>query len=710
MRAAPTTASLAILLLACNGSGGGSPDDGTQGGTDSTAPGSGSSDDEPGSGSSADASDSDGDAESSTGADDPEDCVVGSECSSWCDPSTWGGTVPDASTDVVIAAGMVVLVDCDAEAGTIAIEEGGELHGSREHSATLTVHGNLVVRGLLDYGRPDERIPADVTAEIVFADIVDDAMVGSPSTVFGEDFGPSADTEVVVVDTDVGLWVEGQGQFDAAGAEKHAWSFLFEGAGPGEATLEVEDASGWRVGDRVVLTPTAMRAEADYVAQFDEATIASIEGNIVELEAAPAFTHAGCTDCVRRGEVANLSRNVVVRSADDTGHAHILVKDDAHVGLDSVELRWLGPEFGEPVCGAPPRRHPLHFHQQDERAAGSFVRHVSIHGGQQGFISVERSDAIEIVDVAGYDTFGDAFVLGYDTSACGTRCTDRDRAPAEVVLTEVLAARVGALRRPEGCARINHRLAGLVVSGDENSGCRGCVATGIGIDSSGSDIAAYHWAEGGSGRPEHFVFEDNIAHDNNGHGAFVWHNESEWAPVFARSAFWSNAQHGVLHGAYGNSYAWADLVALDNGAGGMGLKSIPGSDIVKIDGGRLDGVHVLPYVLVQEFPQVMTSIEFSGERSPAITQFTDACEGNPDDPLDPECSRVMLRFDDPVFPSGTVPFWFGDAVNKHTVWEIRGFVHPDFADLPADFDLYRRDHEVDGGFLVPEFDAWLVPR
>ncbi|AUX30699.1 uncharacterized protein SOCE836_028100 [Sorangium cellulosum] len=33
-----------------------------------------------------------------------------------------------------------------------------------------------------------------------------------------------------------------------------------------------------------------------------------------------------------------------------------------------------------------------------------------------------------------------------------------------------------------------------------------------------------------------------------------------------------------------------------------------------------------------------------------------------------------------------------------------------FPDLPADFDLYRADNEVEGGAYFAPFDAWLVPR
>jgi hypothetical protein len=688
------------ILVACNATSAGDPivtgpDSGTEG-SDGTAGESGSTDD----GSGDDGND-----------DGPVDCEA-TTCESWCDPQTWGGTVPTADTDVVVPDGKVVLVDCDAEAKTLTIEPGAAVVASRTTSATLTMHGNLVVTGRLDYGTPEDRIRAGVVAQIVFTGMSDADFVGTPSTVFGGDeFGPSADTELSVIDSDVGLWVIDSGRVTAAGEPKKAWSFLTESAGPGDAELTVEDAAGWQVGDMVALTPTAARSEDEHYAQFDEAAIASVSGNTIGLDAAPAFAHAGCTDCMRRGEVANLTRNVVIRSADDTAHAHVMVAHRATLQLDSVELRWLGPEWPEPVCGGPDRRAAVYFHQLDDRSLDSYVRHTAIWGGDSGVVWVERTDGVEILDVVGYDTIGSGFRLFYDTSACGTRCTDRDVAPADIVITDSMAAKVGVARRSEGCARIQHRHAAFVVSGDEGSGCVGCVATGNAHIGSGSDAAGFSWAEGGSGRPEAFVFSGNVAHNNNSHGSFIWHNGSNEEPAYEDNAFWSNEGFGLRFGAYGNAYRFVGFTALDNGEPSVGLKSVPNVDGVRMSGLSIDAVHIQDYVNVQQHIQHLLDVEFSGNVSPAVTQFAATCMGGDEnDPEDPTCARVMLLLENVTFPGGIVPFDFGDPPNFHTVWEIRGFAHPDYTELPADFDLYRIDNEVAGGSAHTEFNAWLVPR
>ena len=636
---------------------------------------------------------------------DPTDPCSELDCMSWCDGATWpSGELPDAGTEVVIGDGQVVVVDCAATAARVEIEVGATLLASRTTSSILTVHGNVVVRGTLDYGTTSTHIRDGVTAELVIVAENDALVAGTPSTEFGSERGPTALTPMSVLESDPGVWVTGT--LRAAGTPKKAWSKLVDGAGPGDPTFTVEDATGWRVGDRVVLTPTATLAEGGGSDEFDEGVIASVDGTTVTLEDAPQFTHVGCADCMRRGEAINLTRNAVIRSADDIAHAHIIVFDDGVVELDSAELRSLGPE----QCGGPDRRAALYFHQQEDAARASSVRRTSIWGGDRHFIVIERSHGVLIEDVAGYDTQGSGFVLHLDHSACGTRCTDRESAPNDVVFRDVIAAKVGVATREAGCLRIQHRMAGFTLGGDENTGCEGCVATGVGYNGNGADIAGFQWPEGG-GRPAAFTFAGNVAHNNDGHGLFIWHNGAEKQQPYVDNVVWSNASHGIHWGAYSNAYVLQNFTAVDNGVASIGVKAVPQDGDPRLDGGTVDDIRILSYVLVQNTPNVIKDIEFTGNQPIGVTQIEEQCNtGDPTDPDDPDCLRVWLRFDDPVFPAGMVPFVFGESINVHALWEVRGFSSPDYADLPANFDLYHRDNEVAGGAYHEDFDAWLVPQ
>src|SRR5688500_13126872 len=93
----------------------------------------------------------------------------GCEGRSFCDPATWvpatcGVALPTAASDVVVVDGQAVVVDCEIEVRSLEVQQGATLQASRERSSRLTLHGNLVVRGLLDYGTPDSRVPAGTTA------------------------------------------------------------------------------------------------------------------------------------------------------------------------------------------------------------------------------------------------------------------------------------------------------------------------------------------------------------------------------------------------------------------------------------------------------------------------------------------------------------------------------------------------------------------
>lgn len=641
------------------------------------------------------------------GPEQPSTCTE--EACSICELSHWSLGGASAETDLVVAAGQTVTVDCSIEARTVTIEAGGTLMASRTESSRITLHGNLVVRGTLDYGTPDSRIPASVTAEIVFTGMNDASYLGTPSLFTPEEDARGAiDTQMVVLASDIGLWVMGDGRLLAAGQPKRAWGTLIDGAAPGDSVFTVDDASGWSVGDRVMLTPTVETSSGiDYAEQFDEAIISAVDGNRVTLATDPHFDHAGCSDCMRRGEASNLTRNVVIRSADDTAHAHVMVAERGIAQLDSVEFRWLGPE----QCGGPARRAPLYFHQQSDAAEASFLRHLSVWGGQHHSIVIEKSNGIETSDLAGYDSYGDGFSLWYDISACQHNCMDRAvSAPQRIVWDHVLAAKIGVDER-ENCGRVNHRMTAIAGDGGEQTGVRNSVAVGIGWIGSGENVSGFEWAEGGSGRPQAYTFTNNVTHNSRATGAFVWHNGAVEQDSYTDNAFWSLSAFGIHWGAYDNAFLFERTLISDTIEASVGVKSIPVTDRVRMIDATIDDMRVLAYVFVQERVATFRDITWSGAKSVGVTQIQDPCvDGNENDPIDPSCVRVWLRFEDPVFPAGMLPFLFGETRNKFSVWEVRGFNSPDYADLPADFDLYRRDNEVAGGAYYEPFDAWLVPR
>lgn len=631
------------------------------------------------------------------------------EVRSWCDPATWGGTVPTATTDVTVSG--VVTVDCAAVARKVTVPAGATLAAARAQSSSLTLTGNLVVQGRVDYGTPADRIAAGATAEIVFRGMRDTNYAGTPSTVIGDRSRPPVDIPMVVLDSDVGVWVMGSGVLTAAGQSKRAWSKLTQGAAPGRTTFAVENADGWQAGDRIVLTPSATVATPSFATQFDELTLASVTGTAGAFTAAPRFSHAGCSGdgCLRRGEAANLTRNVVVRSFDTTAHAHVMVAQQGVLQLDSVELRDLGPSK-DCTAGGPPRRAAIYFHQQGDASRTSFVRSSAIWRGKNHFIMVEKSHGVQISDVVGYDTVGDGFALFFDDAACGTRCQAAGYMPKDVVFNRVLAAKIAVPNRVEGCVAVG-AVRGILASGDETSGAIGSVATGVAYNYGPfGALGAIHHGENGAGPGN--VFRDNEAHNNNNHGIANWQNNSSNAVAHTNLRSWSNLGYGFLHGAYLNDIRFEGLTAVDNGGANFGIVGITATTgVPRINGAVLDDLQALSYFSVPWWPIRFQNLTFTGAKSPAISQDHEPCGGGDEnDPDDGTCIRTWIRLENLRFPAGVLPFDFGNQKNKFAVWEIRGFTHPDYPTLPANFDLLRRDNQVAGGSYHAGFDAWLVPR
>src|SRR5262249_6850902 len=134
----------------------------------------------------------------------------------------------------------------------------------------------------------------------------------------------------------------------------HAWLKLGETARAGDdAVTLAEPVSGWRAGDRVILTAT----RRDYPAQsaFTQERIGRAgDGPRLTLDRPLEHEHLGAGEY--RGEAANLSRNVVVESADPDGvRGHTMYHKGSAGSIGYAEFRHLGKEG---VLG----KYALHYH------------------------------------------------------------------------------------------------------------------------------------------------------------------------------------------------------------------------------------------------------------------------------------------------------------------------------------------------------------
>lgn len=213
--------------------------------------------------------------------------------------------------------------------------------------------------------------------------------------------------------------------------EGSSWTRLSQTANGGAASIVVDDASGFRVGDRIVVASTdyfARQTRGDVAVdrQTEERTVAWVTGNTIGLDTPLGYMHFGQAQTFGQGtsgfnntvlqsraEVARLSRNVTIRSEAATTDpnsdryrfgGHIMALGDSRIRLDSVEITNFG-QVGVLL------RYPVHFHLMGDAGAGSFVRNSSLHNLFNRCITVHGTNSVLLRGNAAYDTFGHCYFL-----------------------------------------------------------------------------------------------------------------------------------------------------------------------------------------------------------------------------------------------------------------------------------------------------------
>jgi hypothetical protein len=339
----------------------------------------------------------------------------------WSDASTWeGGRVPGAGARVQVREGHRVLYDRDSDAAIRFIHVAGTLEFARDRDTRLEV-GLIKVqpgddanedgftcdahvpepepgkpRPALLVGRPGAPIPAEHTATIRLRHF--DGM--DPETCPG--------------------LIACGGRIELHGAPlRRTWTKLAREAYRNEpiVLLKRADVAGWKPGDRVILTGTARQfgykqTRTVSVAErpsTEERTVEDIkpyvEGELalVTLDRPLEFDHRAEGDY--RGEVANLSRNVVVESANPDGvRGHTMYHRNSAGSVHYAELRHLGKEG---VLG----KYSLHFHLAGETMRGSSVVGASIWDSKNRWITIHGTSYLVVRDCVGYKSVGHGFFL-----------------------------------------------------------------------------------------------------------------------------------------------------------------------------------------------------------------------------------------------------------------------------------------------------------
>ena len=289
----------------------------------------------------------------------------------WSDPRVWsGGKVPVLGSRVVIPPGLTVLYDSASTDALHSLDVRGTLVFSRNVNTNLDV-GDIIVfpKGRLEIGTREQPIPANTTARI---------------RLVNEEEGQHS------------LMVLGEAQIHGARVSP-TFTFLARTAQKGQSVLELTEPVDWPAGGRIVVAATGSNP-----GEVEEFTIARVLGTVIVLDKPLRFLHSG--EQLSRGEVALLTRNVLITSKDITKRGHTMFHEGAKGGISYAEFAHLGAQ-------AQLGKYPIHFHMTRDTMRGTVVEGASIHDSGNRFITVHSTNGVTLRGNVGYKAIGHGFFL-----------------------------------------------------------------------------------------------------------------------------------------------------------------------------------------------------------------------------------------------------------------------------------------------------------
>lgn len=346
----------------------------------------------------------------------------------WSSPDTWEGKkVPDAGARVQVRAGHMVTYDVASDRVIRSIHVAGTLTFARDRDTRLDV-GLIKIqpgddasedgfncdahlqppdpakeRPALEVGTANDPIPAGHTALIRLAAVDGLDKETCPAIVC---CGGRMDLHGAPLSR---RWVKLGASINPGRANKGP------AVGPGDTEIRLAEAvTGWRVGDRIIVTTTTSRSRVNQRqtlrpgpgierAYTEERTIKAMDGLRVTVDRPLDYFHQGEGDY--RGEVANLSRNVIVESADPAkSRGHTMYHKHSAGAISYAEFRHLGKEG---LLG----KYPIHVHLAGETMRGSYVLGASVWDSGNRMVTVHGTNYFIVRDCVGYQSVGHGYFL-----------------------------------------------------------------------------------------------------------------------------------------------------------------------------------------------------------------------------------------------------------------------------------------------------------
>jgi hypothetical protein len=302
----------------------------------------------------------------------------------WSDPATWGGALPGPTTDAVIPAGRIVVVDRDVSVRSLAVD--GVLLFAERDLTLRTDWLHVRAGGRLQAGTPSQ--PRQARLDVVLTARNADEDVAGLGTNF-------------VAATDAIVELHGQ--------RRLRWTLLDGTAAPGAREIRVLSAAGWRVGDRIAIAPTDFEP-----AEREQRRITAVDGNRLTLDAPLMFQHWGQVQTLgdsgarldQRAPVALLTSNLTLRveaGADARFGGQLRVRGASIAQVSHIAIEGFG-QRGRLA------RYPFYWDRMADGSRSYLASSAIVDSRQRGIV-INRSDALLHINNAVVGTYGHAVML-----------------------------------------------------------------------------------------------------------------------------------------------------------------------------------------------------------------------------------------------------------------------------------------------------------
>lgn len=340
----------------------------------------------------------------------------------WSSPATWDGAKSPTAGDVVlIREGHTVVYDVASEKVLRSVHVSGTLAFAHDRDTRLEVGLIRIAPGdrIVEEGFECDHVPTANANEIVgkggqpgfsalcvCCDNKAALLVGTPERPID-----AKQTALIRLHHIEGMDKKSfpaivccGGRMDFHGVPlSRTWAKLGGTANyDADQVVLAEDVTGWKVGDRVLVTASHGNFGA-MGPQTEERTITAIRGSRVSLDKLLRYSHQGEGEF--RAEVANLSRNVIVESADPDGvRGHTMYHRGSAGSISYAEFRHLGKRG---ILG----RYPFHFHLCRDSMRGSSVIGASIWDSDNRWLTIHGTEYLVVRDCVGYKSVGHGYFL-----------------------------------------------------------------------------------------------------------------------------------------------------------------------------------------------------------------------------------------------------------------------------------------------------------